>query len=191
MSLRDLSDEALLARVKRDPACFGPVYERHAEAILAYLRRRTPSVEIALDLTADVFTAALQAAPRFEAGETPVRAWLLGIANHKLIDSHRRAQTRGEALQRIAFRYPQVTPDDIEEVDRRLSDQAEGSLAMQLVAGLPEDQRAAVLARVVDEESYGEIAQRVGTTEVNVRTRVHRGLRRLAFSMNRAGGGSR
>ncbi len=179
------SDEALLAATARRPAAFGPVYERHAPAILAYLRRRTGSTDIAVDLTAEVFAAALEAAPRFRAGEAPVRAWLIGIANHKLIDSRRRARASRDALQRLGIRSVDLSDAEIAELDQRLSEQADGALAMRLVADLPPDQRAAVLARVVDEEDYGDLAMRFDTTEVNVRARVHRGLRRLGTLMSR------
>lgn len=179
------SDEALLAATARDPAAFGPVYERHAPAVLAYLRARTRSTDVAVELTAEVFAAALRAAPRFRAGEAPVRAWLFGIANHKLIDSRRRARTANDALQRLGVRTLDLTDDDYAELDRRLSEQADGALALRLVADLPPDQRDAVLARVVEERDYAELAERFATSEANVRARVHRGLRRLGARMTR------
>ena len=45
MARDDDSDAALLAAARRDPAAFGPLYERHAPAVLAYLRARTRSTE--------------------------------------------------------------------------------------------------------------------------------------------------
>ncbi|MDW5596184.1 RNA polymerase sigma factor [Conexibacter stalactiti] len=179
----DRTDEQLLAATRRDPAAFGPVYERHAPALLAYLRARTRSTELALDLTAEVFAAALQSADRFRPGEAPVRAWLLTIANHKLIDSLRRARTADSALQRLGIATLDLSQDEIAEVDRRLSEQADGALALRLVGDLPEDQRAAVLARIVEEREYAELAARFQTSEQNVRARVHRGLRRVGVRM--------
>jgi len=177
------TDEQLLAATKRDPTAFGAVYERHAPAVLAYLRARTRSTEVALDLTAEVFAAALQSAHRYRAEAGPVRGWLFGIANHKLIDSRRRARVADEALRRLRIATLDLSEDDVAEVDRRLSEQAEGELAMRLVGDLPPDQRDAVLARVVDEGDYAEIARRFETTELNVRARVSRGLRRLGVRM--------
>jgi RNA polymerase sigma factor (sigma-70 family) len=183
MAPDERSDERLLAATKRDPAAFGAVYERHAPALLAYLRSRTRSTELALDLTAEVFAAALQAAHRFRPGEAPVRAWLFGIANHKLLDSLRRARTADDALQRLGIASLDLSQDDVAEVDRRLGEQADGELALRLVGDLPPDQRAAVLARVVDEHDYAELAARFQTTETNVRARVSRGLRRVGLQM--------
>lgn len=186
MGRGDDTDEQLLAATRRDPAAFGPVYERHAPAVLAYLRARTRSTEQALDLTAEVFAAALQAAGRFRPGEAPVRAWLFAIATHKLIDSARRARTADDALQRLGIATAPLRPDEIEEIDRRLSAEAEGALALRLVGDLPPEQRAAVLARVIEERDYAELAERFGTSEQNVRARVHRGLRRVGVRMTAA-----
>jgi len=183
MGRDDENDERLLAATRRDPAAFGPVYERHAPAVLAYLRARTRSTEQALDLTAEVFAAALQSAHRYRPGEAPVRAWLFGIANHKLIDSLRRARTADAALQRLGIASLGIGDDELAEVERRLSAQADGELALRLVGDLPPDQRAAVLARVVDEADYAELAARFATSEQNVRARVHRGLRRVGVRM--------
>jgi len=176
----DDSDAALLAATRRDPAAFGPVYERHAPAVLAYLRARTRSTEQALDLTAEVFAAALRGAARYRPAEGPVRAWLFGIANHKLIDARRRSRAAGSALRRLRIEALDLTADEVAEVDRRLSERSDGALAMRLVADLPADQRDAVLARIVEEAGYAELAERFATSEANVRARVHRGLRRLA-----------
>jgi RNA polymerase sigma factor (sigma-70 family) len=47
------------------------------------------------------------------------------------------------------------------------------------LAALPETQREAVRAHVLDEQPYAELAQRLGIPEATVRQRVSRGLARL------------
>ena len=49
-------------------------------------------------------------------------------------------------------------------------------MVVELLRDLPEDQHAAVPARVVDEHEYAEIAARQGVSEAVVRKRVSRGL---------------
>lgn len=48
--------------------------------------------------------------------------------------------------------------------------------APELVDRLPDDQRAAITAHVVDERGYAEIAGEAGVAEATVRQRVSRGL---------------
>jgi RNA polymerase sigma-70 factor, ECF subfamily len=183
MRFDDQPDEVLLVATKRNPAAFAPVYERHAPAILAYLRRRTGSTEVAVELAAEVFAAALVSASRYRQEHGPVRAWLVGIANHKLGDARRKARHSASALRRLGIQSIHVSEAGMADLDERLTAQAEGQLALQLLADLPQDQRDAVLARVVDEQDYADLALRFQTTEVNVRARVHRGLRKLSALM--------
>ena len=58
----DLPDEQLLALTPRHPDAFGTFYERHLRLVMGYLVRATGDAEQALDLTAEVFAAALVAA---------------------------------------------------------------------------------------------------------------------------------
>lgn len=73
--LRLLSDDALLALTREDVEAFGVLYERHVRAVLAFLRRQGLDTETSLDLTAEVFAAALVASRRYRPGEAPARAW--------------------------------------------------------------------------------------------------------------------
>jgi RNA polymerase sigma-70 factor (ECF subfamily) len=50
---------------------------------------------------------------------------------------------------------------------------------VELLKGLPADQRQAVEMRVIDELPYEDIAQKLGRSEASVRQMVSRGLRRL------------
>jgi len=59
-----------------------------------------------------------------------------------------------------------------------IADGGAGRLAA-LVQQLPEDERHAVLSRVVQERSYGEIAQELQCSEMVIRKRVSRGLARM------------
>ena len=90
-----LSDDELLARTPSDREAFGELYDRHVRAVLGELRRRGLATEEALDLTAEVFAAALLASRRYRPGEAPARAWLLGIARNKLAHRCRRRWATG------------------------------------------------------------------------------------------------
>ncbi len=128
------------------------------------------------DLAAETFAAALLAAPRYRPGEHPALAWLYGIAAHKLADSRRDGQVEDRApatsLQRLV-----LEDEDLARVEECVS-LPEPALADAL-ATLPEDQRAAVLARVVAERPYDEIAETLHCSQMVVRQRVSRGLRAL------------
>ena len=66
--MEDWSDERLLTETPTTPAAFGVFYRRHERAIFAYFMRRTGDPEIAADLAAETFAAALTSAGRFRPG---------------------------------------------------------------------------------------------------------------------------
>jgi DNA-directed RNA polymerase specialized sigma24 family protein len=94
-----LSDESLLEQSASDPELFGLFYRRHEDRILAYFLRRGATPELAADLTAEVFAAALEAADRFGSGPRPAEAGLCGIARRKLALSRRRSRVEARAAQ--------------------------------------------------------------------------------------------
>jgi len=72
-----LSEEELLDASRRELAALGVFYERHEERMLRYLVSRVGDAEVAADLTAETFAAALAGAHRFRARKGPAVAWLL------------------------------------------------------------------------------------------------------------------
>jgi RNA polymerase sigma-70 factor (ECF subfamily) len=85
------TDGELLVATAREPEAFGTFHRRHFRGVLTFFRRRTRSAQLALDLTAETFAAAREAAPRYVPRPEPARPWLYGIAWNKLHE----AQGRG------------------------------------------------------------------------------------------------
>ncbi len=176
-------DELLAQFAAGDAEAFVAFYRRHLTAVLGFFLRRTGNPELTADLTAEVFAAALLAAERYRPGERPALAWLYGIAAHKLADSRRRGRVEDEARRRLALE-PLVIDD--EEL-ARVQEMADPGAAEAAVLTLPPAQRDAVLARVVDERPYAEIAQEMQCSELLVRQRVSRGLRALRAHIQEPG----
>jgi RNA polymerase sigma-70 factor (ECF subfamily) len=175
-----MDDEELLAAADAD--AFAQFYRRHAAALLAFLVRRAGGqVELAADVCAETFAAALIGVERFDPALGPASAWLYGIARHKLADAQRRGVAETRARERLGIPRLQLTDEAIERIEA-LADVR----AVPLLDELPAREREAVHARVIGEQSYGEIARLQRTTEANVRQRVARGLARLRMRMGAA-----
>jgi RNA polymerase sigma factor (sigma-70 family) len=173
-----LSDDELLARTAADREAFGEFYDRHVRAVLSELRHRGLATEDALDLTAEVFAAALLASRRYRPGEAPARAWLLGIARNKLAHRHRRAATETAARRKLGMARLTYSDEALERVEELLG--TEARRFTNGTASLPPAEREAVVARVIEERDYDEIASATGATPAAIRQRVSRGLAKLA-----------
>jgi RNA polymerase sigma-70 factor (ECF subfamily) len=169
-----LSDEWLLALTPRDPAAFDAFYLRHERLVLAWARKRTPSAEVAIDVAGETFVAALASVRRFEPSQGPAVAWLLGIARHKLLRSYERGQVEARARRRLGTPRIEVFDEGLERVDRLGVRPVE-----ELLAYLPPHEADAIRARVIEELSYPELAERLRCSPLVARKRVSRGLQTL------------
>jgi RNA polymerase sigma factor (sigma-70 family) len=177
------TDQELLAQaLTTEPEAFTVFYERHVDVVLAFLRRRTSSPEVAADLMAETFAAALLALhsdTEPQELEVPV-AWLLGIARNKLFESYRRGKVEAAARERLGLEPLVLDDSDLALVDEL----SESDLVSQLADLLPADQLQALRARVIDEREYDEIARDLECSEAVVRKRVSRALSTLRARVN-------
>jgi len=179
---RERSDVELLGASRgRDGEAFGVFFRRHRGLVLAYLGPRTPNREVAADLLAETFAAALTVV-REEARELPRQplAWLLTIARNKLVDSLRHGRVEQEARDRLGLAPLVIDDRDLERVEELID---ATDLASTLAAQLPPDQFEALRARVVDERDYSEIAAELECSQAVIRKRVSRALRTLRAAL--------
>jgi RNA polymerase sigma-70 factor (ECF subfamily) len=169
------TDAVLLERTAREPEAFGTFYRRHVRAILAYLLARSRNPELAADLCAETFASALEQADRYDPDRGPAGSWLIAIAGSRMIDSIRRGQVEDRARKRLGMPARALTDRDLERIEE-LVDVERGLDAQALVADLPPEQREAVLARIVHEREYDDIAAELRVSKAVVRQRVSRGL---------------
>jgi RNA polymerase sigma-70 factor (ECF subfamily) len=174
---RPASDAQLLAAVDSDADAFSVFYKRHERMIVGFLMRRVRDPEVAADLTAEVFAAALEAAGRYSPSGVSAAPWLLAIAHNKLVSSVRRGQVEETARRQVEMlEVIELRPESL----RHLEQLAAGDAWVEdMLAKLPVDQRQVVQSRVLDERSYEEIAHELKTSPLVIRKRVSRGLARL------------
>ena len=179
------TDAQLLADTAEDPEAFGEFYRRHAEPLLAYLLYRTRDAHRALDLTAEVFATALDSRTRYSEQRGPARAWLIGIARNVVADSNRSEAAGARARRRLGIEQLVFSDDELERVEELIDAERADLPLAALLADLPEHEREAVKARVVDEQDYADIARREGVSDAVIRKRVSRGLGRLGARLRR------
>jgi RNA polymerase sigma factor (sigma-70 family) len=182
--LASWDDGALLREVERFEDAFEVFYRRHVQAVLAFFAAQGVDTTDAADLTAETFAAAIAASRRYRPEAAPARSWLIGIAEHKLLDRGRRYYRQREAHERLEARAGDLTERDIAEF--AALDHGTGE-ALEALRRLPEEQREVVRARVVDEQNYEEIGRRFRISEETARQRVSRGLRTLRDRLQRGG----
>jgi len=173
----EIDDDALLVAAVDDPEAFAQFYRHHVRGVLAYFRRRVGSAELAADLTAETFAAALAGRRRFAPECGPAAGWLYGIARRQLVTLQRHGRVERRARRRLGMARIELTDEMLERVEA-IAD-AELARVDVALAALPDDQAAAVRARVLEDRGYEDIAAAERVTEPTARQRVSRGLAAL------------
>lgn len=178
--LERLTDAELLARAGREPRAFAVFYRRHERLVLRFLMARCRNAELTADLAAETFVSVLEAADRFDperSGGTSAIPWLLTVTRNTLLASVRRGVVAEGARRRMGSEPLVLDDESLERIEYLAS--LDLPPLEQLLEDLPEDTREAVVARIVEEREYDEIAAELGCSQQVVRKRVSRGLTRL------------
>jgi RNA polymerase sigma factor (sigma-70 family) len=179
----EVSDGELLAASGSQPDAFAAFYDRYETTVVGYFTRRTGDPEVAADLTAEVFAAALGAAHRYRPEAPTAAGWLLTIARNTLSKSLRRGRVEARARRAVGIREAvSFSGDELERVEHAAST---GGWVTDLLERLPAEQREAVRARILDERSYPDIAGELETSELVIRKRVSRGLSNLRAELEK------
>lgn len=168
--------ELIAATARGDAEAFAALYRRHLPRVVGFALRATGDPEVAADLTAEVFAAALASCARYREQHDSAAPWLLGIAQNKLRESRRRGRVENATRRRLQMGALPLGDGDLERVEELA---ALGDLDLgTVIERLPANERDAVRARVIDERDYHDIAGELECSESVVRQRVSRGLAR-------------
>ena len=171
------TDAELLLELRRDPQLVGTLYDRYARRLVSHLQHAGASEQVALDATQEVFARLIVHRRRVRlTDDGSLWPWLVVTGRHLLRDWQRRGAVDARARRRIGI--PAADDEAGEVLARVEADRLRGRLRLAL-GRLPEEQRLAVAARVIDELDYAEIASAAGASEPTVRQRVSRGLRAM------------
>jgi RNA polymerase sigma-70 factor (ECF subfamily) len=184
MATETRSDGELLRRAASgDGKAFTALYAGYETILAGFLVRRTRDPHLAADLVAETFAAAILAADGFQDEGQPAIGWLLGIARNLLGRSRERGRAERRACERLGLERVAFTDASLERVEA-LADAADpDNPLLRALDALPDAQRAAIRAHVLDEQPYAELAARLGVPEATVRQRVSRGLARLRTTL--------
>ena len=163
------------------------LYDRHAEAILGFLIRRTWDPEAAVDILAETFAVALESRRRFRGGnDEAARSWLYGIARHHLADHFRRTGAQRRALARLGIERRPLTDIEYERIEELAGSLELRDNVAEKLEALPLDQREAVRLRVIEEQGYETLARTLDISQDTARARVSRGLQALRVAIDAA-----
>ncbi len=164
VSLED--ERVLVERARQDRLAFAELYRAHYRAIAGYIHRRVGDAHVTEDLVADVFTAALQALPRYRQRGLPIRAWFYRIASNRVNRWVR--QARRHAKERLTAEPVDHRPSSTET--RITKDYARAALL-----NLAPKHQTVLALHYLEGMPIAEVALAVGCRVGTVKSRLSRG----------------
>jgi RNA polymerase sigma factor (sigma-70 family) len=181
--MSSLSDVELLRRSGADPEAFGELFRRHFDRVTLFLLRRTRSADSAADLAAETFAQAYLSRKSFRDTGRSALAWLLGIADHKFIDSVRHEQAGLRARKKLQMMEVPLDDESIARLEELL-DFVDKRVKLDIaMSRVPPGIARAVYLRIGCDMPYESVAHELKCTSGAARVRVARGLASLADLM--------
>ncbi len=164
---------------------FAQLYHEYFPKVFAYVYGRVQHREVSLDIVSDVFEKAFLKKKSLRSPES-FGSWLFTIARNEVSSHWRKEKPATRAAQEAAWeqelhhqpRGPEETLLHKERLD---------ALSV-LVQQLPRREQEIIALKFDAELTNREIANVLGTSEVNVRVTIFRALRKLRERMNALGG---
>jgi RNA polymerase sigma factor (sigma-70 family) len=151
------------------------LYDGHAAQLFAYLARRVGR-DVAEDLLAETFRAAIQSYPTFDPSRGSEKGWLFGIATNLLRRHWRTERRRLLALERSSSAIAGIDPllGLDQGVADRIDAKADASLLLRAVVELSAEDRDLLILSGWEHLNSTEIGQALGIAPATVRSRLRR-----------------
>ena len=166
-------DDVLAAARTGAAWAFEVLYRDLAPAVTGYLRLHG-AVEPD-DLASETFIGVFTGLSGFSGDEGALRAWVFTIAHRRLVDDWRRRSRRPQVVDDSDLLAEQFGGDVEDDVLVRVG----AETVQELCGGLPTDQRAVLLLRILADLTVEQVAQVMGRSEGSVKALQRRGLRTL------------
>lgn len=178
----DEFESVLTAAQDGSETAFAYLWRDANPALLRYLRVIAP--DVAEDVAAEVWLQVVRGLAEFRGNEANWRAWLFTIARRRAIDEGRRQSRRPAAPLEVLSPGEAPTAPDAAEI---AMENLRTEWAIRLIATLPQLQAEVIMLRVVGGMEPQAVAEMLGRSPGSVRVAAHRGLRRLAAILSKAG----
>jgi RNA polymerase sigma factor (sigma-70 family) len=173
--------EPQVRSIGTDPAAFTQFYRAHADEVTRFVVRRVADPQLAADLTAEVFLAVIDAAPRYRGSFGGPRTWLYGIARNVIAAELRRSMRERRAETLVAG-HRLLDADDVDRLVEKIDAARQVRELHAALQALPEGERAVLELVSVDGLTVAEAAAALNIRQVTARVRLHRARQALGVA---------
>lgn len=176
--MQEPTDEELMAQYGGgDYSAFETLYQRHRSTLLRYLTRQLQNQAIAEELFQEVWMKVINARERYQSS-AKFRTYLYHIAHNLLIDHYRKKRPESNNSNPGNGTLEQIV-DPVSNPERQASNQDKVQTLLELVSGLPDEQRETFLLKEEAGLTIEEIATTTETGTETVKSRIRYAMNKL------------
>lgn len=156
-------------------AAIGELYDRYHELIFRYIWSRVTDLQLAEDLTGDVFTRMVINLPKYRPTRVPFLAWLYRIARNLVIDNYRKMASQNQLPLEQAKNISTDEQSPAEMVENQIIIE-QIQVALQKLKPFKQD---VLILRFIVGLPVKEVASILGKTSSSIKVTQHRALKDL------------
>jgi len=159
---------------ERAREAFAELYEQHFPKVFRYISYRVNNIQLAEDLTSEVFVKALKGFSNYRSDRASFSTWIMSIARHTVIDYYR------VGAKRKAVSLEQVAGASSEGIAEEETVRKEELYRLQAcLARLAQQEQEIISLKFGAELTNRQIAGMLNISESNVGTILYRAVRKL------------
>ena len=171
------TDEQLMKLYQNgDEEAFKILYGRHSSKIYGFLKKRLNDNEKVAEVYQEVFIK-IHKSKHLYNDSLPALAWIFTISRTVMIDEFR----KNTKIQTVDNYDLEKIPEELEKTVPQFE------LASDALEHLPQQQKAAIEMRYINEQTFEQIAERLKVSPTNARQLISRGIKRLKELVSEGG----
>lgn len=171
------TDEQLMKLYQNgDEEAFKVLYGRHSSKIYGFLKKRLNDNEKVAEVYQEVFIK-IHKSKHLYNDSLPALAWIFTISRTVMIDELR----RNSKIQTVDNYDLEKIPEELEKTIPQFE------LASEALEHLPQQQKAAIEMRYINDQTFEQIAERLKVSPTNARQIISRGIKRLKELVSEGG----
>ena len=172
-----LNEKNIVEAAKKDLKHFETLYNKYHEQIFRYVYQRTDAIDLAHDITSQVFLKAMNKLHQYQYKGVPFSSWLYRIAMSEVYQYFKDKK----AERTVNFETDKMK-DLIDEIDVNNTESKLKSL-LEKIAELPDDELELIELRYFEQRPFKEVSELLNISESNAKVKVHRIIKKLKMAV--------
>ena len=175
-------ERELVERAKNNGEAFVELYDQYYSQIFGYVLKRTASIEVAQDVTSEVFFKAFKNLRQFHWRGVPFSSWLYRIATNEIANYFTKNKPWQFSLEEVSNSISCSDPSaetELLEAEAELSRREDFLTLHENISKLQIKYQEVIVLRFFEDKQLKEIGEILGKREGTVKSLLHRGLEKL------------